>query len=61
MKWQDKLTKQELAHLKEQGITTLAKVKEVGANQKRMRDKNTLGSEPCWECRYINKKLGLPI
>ena len=60
-RWQNKITKKELKHLREMGITTLGQARRNAEAQKEMRDSNTLGSEPCWDCRHINQKLGFAI
>ena len=62
MKWQNKITKSELKHLREMGVTTLKGAKRNAEHQARLRRSApcTL-DEPCWECRRINDKLGLPI
>lgn len=63
MRWQKKLTKKELKHLREMGITTLGQARKNAEHQKQMRDDPQRRglSDPCWECRTINTKLGLPI
>lgn len=60
MKWQNKLTKSELKHLREMGVTTLAGANRNAEHQANLR-KNPDMLEPCFECRSINIKLGLPI
>ena len=66
MKWQDKLTKNELAHLRrDAGVRSLMAAKRSFAKQAEMRkesDKAGLPpgiAEPCWECRTIARKLGI--
>ena len=60
MKWQDKLNKTELRHLRVMGVTTLKGAKRNAAHQARLRKFDPApSSEPCWECRKINEKLGL--
>lgn len=62
MKWQNKLTKSELKHLREMGVTTLAGAERNALHQKKLRDEDPEAFlEPCWECRRINTKLNLPI
>lgn len=58
MKWKDKLTKKELEHLKDNGILTLREFKIVAEKQKCDRS-DMSGYEPCWDCRFIAKKLEL--
>jgi hypothetical protein len=62
MRWQDKLPKAELKHLRESGVTTLAQARRNAEHQAKLRkqDPNPV-VEPCWECRRINEKLGLPV
>ena len=55
--WQQKLTMQELEHLRGNGMTTLAKVKSTRLDQNKGRERS--GIEPCWDCRAIYWKLGL--
>ena len=55
------LTEKEKKHLQEMDITTLTEFKLVAQTQKEMRDSQSMGSEPCWDCRAIAKKLGLPV
>ena len=62
MKWQNKLTKTELKHLKEMGVTTLLGAKRNAEHQQKLRNETPeTFLEPCWECRRINNKLDLPI
>ena len=65
MKWQDKLTKKELKHLRNFcGVRSLAAAKIMFKNQAIMRlkaDKEGIPpgmGEPCWECLDIARKLG---
>ena len=66
--WQSKLTKRELKHLREQGITTLRGFVECRTKQLEMKAKSilhnqtaetTINPEPCWDCRMIAEKLGV--
>lgn len=60
MRWQDKLTKEELKHVKEvtdNGL--LGQFKAVAAVHKKWRDQGL--SEPCFTCKHISYKLGLPV
>jgi len=55
------LTKKEKKHLKiAGGITTLKEFKKTAEAQKEMREKHP-SIEPCFECKFIAKKLGLPV
>ena len=62
-KWQKPLNKTEIKHLREMGVTTLRQAKTNAGSQAKMREENKFApmGEPCWECRRINQKLGLPI
>jgi hypothetical protein len=58
------LTKKEMKHLKEQlDRPTLTNFKKVAAFQKSLREKPDFQQcdEPCYECKNIARKLGLPI
>lgn len=57
------LTKKEHQHLREMGITTLKQFKANAAKQARLRKDfpRPAYSEPCWDCRGVAEKLGLPI
>jgi hypothetical protein len=57
MKWRDKLTKLELKHLADSGITSLEGLKRTRRHQIAQTAKS--GVEGCWECRRIAAKLGL--
>lgn len=62
MKWQDKLTKRELKHLKTHAnCKTLAAVIRTVKFQEAYREFNNHNSilEPCWKCKEIGRKLGL--
>jgi len=61
-RWKD-LTKKERKHVHEMGITTLRQFKVNAEHQAQTRKEFPLPefSEPCWDCRTIAKKLGLPI
>lgn len=64
MRWQDKLNKANLAHLRDvAGNTTLAQIKRTCATQAeiRLESDNDPILEPCWECKQIARKLGLPV
>jgi len=55
-KWQKKLTKRELLHVKEWCSGTMKGLK---ANRKFQREHTRPSKpEPCWECRTIAKKTG---
>lgn len=55
------LTKKDKQHLRDMGITTLHQMKRNAAKQAEYRKSGELGSEPCWTCRAIAQKLGLPV
>lgn len=59
MRWQDKLTTKEMKHLRETtiGRPTLAAFKRNREGQLAMIE--MAGIEPCWDCLFIAKKLGL--
>lgn len=63
MKWQDKLTKDELRHVKRFGHGTLTDFKLNRCVQLQQVLSNILkgygNAEPCEECYLIAKKLGL--
>jgi len=57
-RWQDKLTKKELEHVRKWAGGTLASIRKTRIAQ--AVDKEVRGGqEPCWDCRVIAKKLGL--
>ena len=59
-KWENKLTLKEIKHLRENSNGTLKSVKKNFEGQAEMRLQNKrlgFGSEPCWECRFIEDKL----
>lgn len=58
------LTKKEMKHLREQmDRPTLSAFKEMAAKQKETRDAPDFKqcNEPCYECKNIARKLGLPV
>ncbi len=59
MRWQKKLTKKEMKHVKESivGRPTLAAIKSNRKFQREMLDSS--GYEPCWACKFIAVKLGI--
>jgi len=59
MRWQKKLNKKELAHVRKRCRGTLAGLKRAREFQKEKKEKFPEMSEPCWECRMIARKLGL--
>jgi hypothetical protein len=63
MRWQDKLTEEELKHVKEWCGGTLDAFKKNRVVQLEIKNRNTaqgyLNTEPCWICRRIAKKLGI--
>ncbi len=54
MKWQQKLTRKELQHLRETDCKTLEDVRRNVAYQSQMRF-------PCWECVEIGRKLRISV
>lgn len=63
-KWLKKLKASERKHLKEMRITSLRQFKDVAEFQKEKRDEHTPCTgihEPCYECKGIATKLGLPV
>lgn len=58
MKWQDKLTKEELQHVRQWGGKTLTGFKGNRHAQREMQLERG-GSEPCLECKHIAIKLGI--
>ncbi len=62
MKWQDKLTKAELKHVREWVGSTLKEVKSMMAiHKERRKEKGSEGIEPCFICRSVARKLGLDV
>jgi len=64
MRWQDKLTKKELRHLRiDANCRTLSAVKRTVEQHEIWRheihENNKRNVEPCWECKAIGRKLGL--
>jgi hypothetical protein len=57
MKWQNKLNKKELKHIKE--TTTNSTLAQFKFNREHQKKHTTNGIEACWECRAIAIKLGL--
>lgn len=58
MRWQKKLNKAELTHLrKDANVRTLAELKETRAGQKALDP----AKEVCWDCRRIAIKLGIEV
>ncbi len=57
MKWQKKLTKKELKHLRDHGITSLKAFQRTIDMQQEWRDSN--GTEPCFDCKHIMYKLDI--
>jgi hypothetical protein len=53
------LTKTDKKHLREMGCPTLTLFKITAAGQKEMR--RTVQCEPCYQCKSIARKLGLPV
>jgi len=60
MKWQDKLTKKELKHLrKDANCFTLQHVKNTVEQHEKWRKEFPNNSDPCFDCKAIGRKLGL--
>ncbi len=60
MKWQDKLTKDELKHVREWvGSTLTAFKKQVKFLTKEQKTRGNDFSAPCYTCKVIARKLGL--
>jgi len=59
MKWQNKLTKKELKHLKESGITTKYQLSKQLEYTKELMKEEPYKSMVCWDCIHILKKLGM--
>jgi len=67
-RWMKKLTKAEVKHLREMGVVSLRKVRETFEWQAMQRRENERKNpdnhaviEPCWECKAIARKLGMPV
>jgi hypothetical protein len=58
MKWQKRITKKELKHVKEMCGGTLQAFKQTREQQRKDKARNP-DIEPCWDCRRIARKLGL--
>jgi len=54
MRWQQKLTRKELQHLRETRANTLEEVRENVLYQSQ-------NCFPCWECVEIGRKLGISV
>lgn len=65
MRWQKKLTKKQMKHLRDSNVPTLSAFKLLREGQKKVENENKdkdvpLGGRyPCYECYEIAKKLGL--
>lgn len=57
MRWQSKLTKKELQHVKE--TTERGTLSEFRRNFEAQEKHRTADYEPCYDCWFIAKKLGL--
>lgn len=58
--WQSKLNKSDMKHLRSMGMDTLSIIETTLAHQADSRRDKHQHSEPCYSCRYIAVKLGLP-
>ena len=62
MKWQKQLSRANIRHLIANEMNTQARVKEVLVMQARDRKEGgKYGIEPCFDCKAIAVKLGLPV
>ena len=64
MRWQDKLTPEEFKHVKQYSGRTLKAFKENRKVQLKMvadfeESSGRKGSEPCFQCKIIARKLGI--
>jgi len=59
-KWESKLTLAEIKHLRENTDGTLRGAKETFKVQKQLRERHD-AMEPCWDCRFIARKLNEPV
>ena len=59
MRWQKKLTKKELQHMKEWCRGTIAGLKRNREAHHSYQATPPDGPEACWDCRMIAKKLGI--
>lgn len=57
--WTSKLTKKEIQHLLDFGISSCEDLKKTRAIQIEHMKRNPECVEPCWDCRTIAHKLGL--
>ena len=53
-KWKKALTAKQRAHLREMGITSLAKLKDEALHQDTLRF-------PCWECVAVCRDVGITV
>ncbi len=62
MRWQDKITKKELKHVKKWVGNTLTQFKEQAKylTEERKNRGNDF-SEPCYTCKDVARKLGLKV
>lgn len=57
--YKHKLAKKELKHMKAFGITNMYGIERQMKNL--IKERKTTKFEPCWECKIIAGKLGLPV
>ncbi len=57
--YKHKLKKEDLKHLKKFGMITFALIEKTVAVQKTHRAESEF--EPCYDCKSIARKLGLPV
>ena len=63
-KWMNKLTVKELKHMAETSSTgrpNLTTFKANRAAQRELKEKSGCLHEPCWDCLFIARKLGLEV
>lgn len=58
MKWQEKLTRDELKHMRDMGDRTLSEFRETRKLQLALEAEHPK-TIACFECRHIAKKLGI--
>ncbi len=59
MRWQDKITKKELKHVREWVGTTLTAIKRQAKLHAQERKDMPTWPEPCYTCKSVARKLGL--
>lgn len=59
MRWQAKLTKAEMKHVRQWVGNTLQKIKANTKTQQKMRRDDPTAPDPCYICHDVGRKLGL--